>query len=566
MSAAAVGFAREALLAGDPASALGMLRSQASGGSEVQYWTASALMALGDTAAAGAALDAARTAQTLETIVGMGADIPRLSTDPDYAAQVATKLYAGQNVAMSSAVWDLAVKAGHQSASGWLTHGLALQHQGRAREAITVMRGALERWPSPALHQFMLYPHLLLDDRGQGYAAEARRWAQIHAPAPAASRPLSRRPLAGRKLRVGYVSPSFARTQIHQFIAPVLEAHDRDAVELFLYPAKADGEAIWPQPTTIRPIGDLGDEAAANLIAADEIDVLVDCWGHSAGSRLSLFARRCAPVQAGWINFIQTTGLPQMDYVLHADSPGQAPGGAAALEEPFSEAVWPIGPVFNVFRPAEGRLPPVPSPALTTGQMTFGSFNHPCKLTDATVAAWAAILKAVPSARLVLKYGYYADPVLRRATQARFAGHGVSPDRIQFRGHSTGEDYYKAFHEIDLALDPWPSPGSTTTLEALSNGVPVLSLAGPGHTAGVVYASSILRAAGLDALNCADPDAYVRAAADLARDLPALNALRARVRAGFEASAICDGPGFTRRIEAAFAEMAARAEARAAAA
>jgi len=561
MSAAAVGFAREALLAGDPQSALGMLRSQSSGGSEVKYWTASALMATGETAEAEAALDAARTAQTLETIVGMGAEIPRLSTDGDYAAQVATRLYAGQSIAMSSAVWAIALAAGHQSASGWLTYGLALQHQGRAQAAIDVMRAALERWPSPALHQFMLYPHLLLDDGGLGYAAEARRWAQIYAPAPTAPRALARRPLAGRKLRIGYVSPSFARTQIHQFIAPVLEAHDRGAVEVFLYPAKAEGEAIWPEPTTVRPIGDLTDEAAANLIAADEIDVLVDCWGHSAGSRLSLFARRCAPVQAGWINFIQTTGLPQIDYVLHADRQDPEP-----LEEPFSEAIWPIGPVFNAFRPAAGRLPPVPTPALSTGQVTFGSFNHPCKLSDPTVAAWAAILKAAPTSRLVLKYGYFVDPVLRRATQARFTGHGVAPDRIQFRGHSAGEDYFKAFHEIDLALDPWPSPGSTTTLEALSNGVPVLSLAGPRRTVGLLYASSILSAAGLAELNAASPEAYVRAAADLARDIPALNALRARVRPGFEASPLCDGPAFTRRVEAAFAQMAERAEARAAAA
>ncbi|HWA63643.1 MAG TPA: hypothetical protein VG939_19860, partial [Caulobacteraceae bacterium] len=360
MSAAAVGFGREALLDGDPETAAQTLRpvvAQGKGGFEARYLLASALAAAGESAPAAAMLDEARAEHALQLAAQMGADLNQLTRDADYAASVATKLYGAANVAMSSEIWALARRAGHKSANGWLTHGLALQHQGRCEEAIAVFREVVETWPSPAAHAFMLYPHFMVEDGPRRHAAEARAWAERWAPAGTAEPDLPRRPLAGRKLRIGYVSPAFAKTQIHQFIAPVLDAHDRDAVEVFLYPASGEGEDGWRQPITVRPIGQLSDDDAAALIRADEIDVLVDCWGHSAGSRLPVFARRCAPVQAAWINFVQTPGLGRMDYVLHCDS--MAAPGTADL---FTEEVWPIGPVCALYRPAADRPAPHPAP------------------------------------------------------------------------------------------------------------------------------------------------------------------------------------------------------------
>jgi predicted O-linked N-acetylglucosamine transferase (SPINDLY family) len=190
---------------------------------------------------------------------------------------------------------------------------------------------------------------------------------------------------------------------------------------------------------------------------------------------------------------------------------------------------------------------------LRTGQVTFGSFNHPVKLSDWTVDAWGAILRRSPDSRLLLKYRYFDDPVLQRVTQARFAARGVAPERLVFAGHSLGEDYFRSFGEVDLMLDAWPAPGSTTTLDALSNGVPVLGLDRPtiaGH-----YTRSILAAAGLPELIATDADDFVELALDLTGDAGRLDALRARVRPGFEQGPLCDGAGFTRRIEAAFAEM-----------
>src|SRR5581483_89322 len=163
-----------------------------------------------------------------------------------------------------------------------------------------------------------------------------------------------------------------------------------------------------------------------------------------------------------------------MDYVLHADA--MAAAGTAAL---FSERVLSMGDVLTPYRPHPARPPASPTPALARGQVTYGSFNHPAKLGDATVAAWSRILAARADARLVLKYRYFIDPVLQAATRARFAAHRIAPERIEFRGQSDGADYLAAFAEIDLALDPSPCPGGTTTCDALALGVPVLTLRGP---------------------------------------------------------------------------------------
>ena len=553
MTAAAIGFAREALLAGEPETALGVLRPVvAQGGAtpEARYWLASALMASGDESGAEAALADAQSAHALALAAARGADVERCRTDGDYAAAIAGKLYQTDHVAMASAIFALAQAAGHAAPVSLVTYALALQHQGRPEEAIAAFRGVLASHPSPVAHAFMLYPHLLLDDDGARYAAEARAWSQRWSPPAGGACPA--RPIAGRKLRVGYVAPNFTGTQVRQFIAPVLDAHDRTAVEVFLYPAKAETETAWTCPLNIRPIGHLADADAAALVRQDGIDVLVDCWGHSAGNRLAVFAHRPAPVQAAWINFIQTTGLGSIDHVLHAGE------GEPVSDPQFTETIWPIGPVFNVFRPNPDRLPPAPTPALRTGRVTFGSFNHPCKLSDQTVRAWARILKAAPTSRLVLKYAYFADPVLQRVTQARFAGHGVGPDRIVFEGKTTGPEYLAAFQAIDLALDPSPAPGSTTTLEALSNGVPVLSLAPEHGTRSHGYTRSLALAAGLPELLAEDWDDYVRRAVALTADAAALDRLRARVRPGFDQGPLRDEIGFTRRVEQAFRTMVER--------
>lgn len=539
-----------ALLAGDAAAAIAGYRAAitaAPADVDARYGLASALAAAGDGAGAGVALEEARLLQGLLLAKDAGGDLPRLERDGDYAAAVATQFYAAHHVAVASVIFGRAILAGHSSSNGLLTYALSLQHQGRAEDAIGVFRATAQLYPSAAVEQFGLYPHFMVEDGPARYAAAARAWAErwaFESENPVFANP----PAEGRRLRIGYVSPAFGALQVRQFITPVLEAHDAANVAVFLYPATGEHEQNWPAHIAVRPIGHLSDQDAAALIREDGIDVLIDCWGHSAGSRLGVFARRAAPVQAAWINFVQTTGLTRMDYVLHADT--MAAPGTAAL---FTETVVSMGEVIIPYRPHPNRPPVAPTPALRQGFVTFGSFNHPAKLSDATVHAWARILKGRPGSRLLLKYRYFIDPILQSVTRARFAAERVDPGRIDFQGQSEGAEYLASYDQIDLFLDPSPCPGGTTTCDALAAGVPVLTLAGPDFYSRIGILC--VRAAGLGDLVADSWDDYVARALRLSQDVAALDRLRAGVRAGLEAGALCDEAGFVSRLEATFREL-----------
>ena len=354
-----------------------------------------------------------------------------------------------------------------------------------------------------------------------------------------------------RRLRVGYVAPNFTRSQLAQFIVPVLEAHDPEAVEVFVYCVDPASEDALPRNCKIRSTGGVSDSEVVAQMRLDRIDILVDAWGHTAGSRLTVFARRPAPIQVSWLNFIQTTGLACMDYVLHADAM-QVPGTAAY----FTEQVCSLGEILSPSRPAANRPDLVPTPALKNGYVTFGAFINPAKLNEMTIAAWSLILRDRPADRLVLKYSYFADPVLQRVTRARFAAYGAQPEQLEFRGHSSGADYLREFQDIDLALDPSPCPGGTTSLDALAHGVPVLTQQGEDFYARI--GPLMVTPCGLPELVADDWDDYIVRAHALTADFDALNALRAKTRAGYDASPYRDEAGFTRKLEGVYREMFAK--------
>lgn len=546
--------ARAALMAGDPESAIRLLRplTQADPADyESRYWLYSALVAVGDPQAAQQMIEEARTLHAVAEIRGLGADMAAFQSDREYCLRLGRQLYASKLMACASVALGRGLDFERLDGQALVSYGLSLQHQGRMEEAIAVFSAATDAFNNASVHEFLLYALFHAPDRLRRVSEEARRWGELYAAPltpPAAAAP--RRATNGR-LRIGYVGPSFTRNQVAQFILPVLEAHDLETVDIFLYCANPDGEAELPVGCTVRAIGELSDEDAAALIGSDRLDILVDVWGHTAGSRLAVFAYRPAPVQVAWINFVQTTGLACMDYILHADSMA-VPG----TEQYFTEEIWRIGPIVAPSRPSSDRLPPVPTPALKNGYVTFGSFNNPAKLSEITVAAWSLILKARPQDRLVLKYGQFIDPVLQRVTQARFAAYGARPEQLEFRGHTTGVDYLREFEDIDLALDTSPCPGGTTSCDALANGVPVLTQWGDDFYSRIGV--PVVLPCGLPELIAEGWDDYVARALDLTADHAALDGLRAKVRPGFDASPYRDEVGFTRNLEDVFRQMHAR--------
>lgn len=358
-------------------------------------------------------------------------------------------------------------------------------------------------------------------------------------------------PLAGRRLRVGYLSADFCQHPVGLFLKDVLAAHDRTQVEVFAYGAGRVvdwvSEAIR-RAATFHDVSLLDDAAVAARIAQDQVDVLVDLSGHTGGSRLTVFAHRPAPVQVSWLGYFATTGLPVMDAVLLDD--WHAPPG---MEAQFSEAIVRLPGGRFCYTPVPFAPAVAEPPCLTRGAVTFGCFNNTAKLNGAVYALWARLLQAVPGSRLVLKWRTFQDDGLCAAVRRSFASLGIAAERLELRPASFHADLLKEYADIDIALDPFPFSGGLTSCEALWMGVPVVTWPQSRVVGRQTYA--FLSAIGLADLAATDADGYVAIAAALASDPDRLRQLRHGLRPRMTASPLCDVVGFTRRLEAAYQQL-----------
>ena len=345
-----------------------------------------------------------------------------------------------------------------------------------------------------------------------------------------------------RRIRVGYVSGDFNHHSCAFVLDAMLPHHDRSAFEIHAYSNTVREDAVTQRLRASidkwHHIVGIGDDALATQVAADGIDVLVDLSGHTQGNRMGLFARRPAPVQATWLGYPATTGLPAMDARL-VDAVSDPDDGSCV------ERVVRLPGGFLAFTP-----PPGPAPSREAGPPTFGSFNNVAKLGPRTVACWAALLREVPDARLLLKGLSFEDPGIVARYRSLFAAHGIAPERLDLIGWVAGSGgHLPLYARIDVALDPFPYNGTLTTLEALWMGVPVVTLRGDRHAARV--GASILTHLGRSDLVVADEAAYVKRAADLVR----AKTDRASLRAALAASPLMDGARLARELEAAYTAL-----------
>jgi predicted O-linked N-acetylglucosamine transferase (SPINDLY family) len=379
--------------------------------------------------------------------------------------------------------------------------------------------------------------------QAQAWGAWAMAKAGGMRPTPATA-PLDRRPL-----RVGYVSADFCQHTVGLFVKDVLASHDKSRVQVFTYSAGQVDDWVTAsvrQTSTFCDIRSLDDAAVAEQIRQDGIDVLVDLSGHTAGSRLTVFAHRPAPVQVSWLGYFATTGLPVIDAVLLDD--WHAPPGT---EVQFSERIVRIEDGRFCYTPVPFAPEHVaPSPFSHNGYVTFGSFNNTAKLNPAVIALWAKVLAAVPGSRLVLKWRTFQDEGMRAQVRDAFVRHGIAAERIELRGASFHADVLKEYADIDICLDTFPFTGGLTSCEALWMGVPVVTWPQGRVVSRQTYA--FLKAIGLDELAAGSEEEYVRIAAGLACNPDRLQALRSGMRTRMRQSSLCDVTGFTRRIEEAF--------------
>jgi len=422
---------------------------------------------------------------------------------------------------------------------------LALHEQAMAR-----MREAAELDPNDAHGRSALLMEMQYDTTlatREAIADAHREWGDRYArDVPRQSVPRRQR-MASDHLRIGYVSPRFGHGPLASFFLPVLEAHDASRFHVTLYSAHAQEDEVTARLRLAAAAWrDLPaeDEAAAALIAADELDLLIDLAGHAPGHRLTVFARKPAPVQASWLDSFETTGVPAIDYFV-SDSVHTP----ATEARHFRERLVLLPHSRFAYRGVVGT--PRREASRTRGFVAFGSFNRHAKVTAAVVKQWRAVLDAVPDSRLVLRASAYRSPRTVDWIRRQWAGAGMPVARIEFHPYVPLAEAIAAYGDVDIALDPFPYNGGVTTCDALSMGVPVLALEGDRMIAR--QSAALLRAAGHPEWIARDRE-YVALAAEVAEQV-VRGDLRAALIDEFPRSSLCDIATFTRTLERAWTTL-----------
>ena len=437
----------------------------------------------------------------------------------------------------------------------WAALGEVYLNAGDVALAIESFERAISQNGDPDLPSTRLY--LLNLDPARSpeaiYQAHAA-WGRCHTAAQGFTH--SNLPAPDRILRIGYVSAYFCRQITYSFLASLLAEHDRSAVHVTCYDDTEEPDEFTARlqrsASGWRRIRGMPDEDAAGLIRGDAVDILVDLSGHTARNRLFLFARKPAPVQVTYMGYPNTTGLPGMDYRI-TDSVADPPGQTDALH---TEELIRLPRCFLAYTPFEDSGAVSDCPALRKGRFTFGSFSNPLKWSDATIGAWAAILKRVADSRLLLHHGGASNrtptvfDALRARVLGKFAAKGIDGARLTLTAYLNSPEHFALYREVDLALDPFPYNGTTAVCEGLWMGVPAIALTGQTHVSRV--ATSLLASVGLSRFAAPTIEDYVDLAVSVAGDVKSLAALRSTMRSRMAASPIMDGRSLARAIEEAY--------------
>lgn len=408
---------------------------------------------------------------------------------------------------------------------------------GRTDEATDVCRNAIKHNPDwNIMHSNLLF----ILSHGAGVSAtelfkEHQRFgAQIETPWVAKWPTHANERHPERVLRVAFVSADLYNHAMANFITPLLEALvDATGLEIYIYCNNRVNDHITAHLRKLifnwHDIQQLSDDQFAQRIAADGIDILIDLSGHSGHNRLPVFARKPAPLQASWLGYMMTTGLRAMDYYI--SDPFLSPPGL--LDDQFTEKLLHL-PASVAYLPAQDVPPVAPAPASANGYLTFGSFNRSNKLSHELFVRWAALLRAIPDAKMVVA----AMPDEKTITMIRdcFASEGVGAERLSFHRRTSAREYMDLHRLVDVCLDSAPYPGGTTTYNALWMGVPTLTMTGPTMLGrlGAVIAEHM----GLHEYISHDDEDFVRKGMALAADISQVINLRGKLRTRFTDSAM----------------------------
>lgn len=481
-----------------------------------------------------------------------------IAVDPSYADSYynrgnALKELGQLREAVSS--YNMAIKLNPNHAQAYTNRGNTEKELGQLEDAITSYKKAVQL--NPDLTQ--AYSNLLLSINyhadlltTKSAATMARNFGDVVTARAQKIFSSNKHLSSPEKLRVGFVSGDLCNHPVGYFIESVLQQINPARLELFAYPTtlKTDelSKRITPLFSTWRPIFCKSDMDAAKLIHSDGIHILFDLSGHTAHNRLPMFGWKPAPIQVSWLGYFATTGLSEMDYLL--GDPYVTP---PENDHHFTEKIWRLPTTRWCFTIPSIKIDVTVPPALKNGYITFGCFNNLIKMNDSVVELWSKVLNATPDSRLLLKAKPFRDQLIRKNVLQRFSDQGINNERIILEESEKREQYFAAYSRVDIALDPFPFTGGTTSVEGLWMGVPVLTLAGDSLVSrqGV----GILMNIGMEDWIAHTKDEYITKSATFASDVDKLSVLRSKLRSQLLRSPLFDAQSFAQNFERAIWEM-----------
>jgi len=380
-----------------------------------------------------------------------------------------------------------------------------------------------------------------------------QEWYKLHGAKTLIEHVFSNLPDPARRLRIGFLSGDFRSHPVGYFIFNTFSRLIAEKnFDIYVYANQFEEKDEFTlhfhnmTGKNWRQIWNIPAETVVQTIKNDQIDVLFDLTGHNARHRMDVFVLRAAPVQVTWAGYMATTGLPQMDWLL-----GDAIQTPLSDQKYYNERLYNLPHSFICYTPPPDAPPLAGAPpCLENGYITFASFNKPSKLTARAVRHWSDILCALPGSRLVMKFSGLGDSETVQFFREQFMAHGVQAEQLQFEHNSPHAELLARYNTVDIALDPMPYTGSTTTLEALWMGTPLVTL--PGDIFPARHAASYLTAIGLPELIATDETDYVQKVIALARDPARLTHYKQNLREQMRTSPICDQdlfvPAFTQAV------------------
>ncbi len=444
---------------------------------------------------------------------------------------------------------DYCLTHGHETAEVYINLCKALSNQGRQKEALACIRKAIEINPNHLIAKQNYIAQLVytIDDQSilfgeiqkitQSLNKQARKRYQG---------PVDRQ--ADRKLRIGFISADLRHHAIAFYFKPILESFNKDLFHIhfyynnFLYDkitneirAEADG---WCECHL------LSDEQLCDQIRSDRIDILIDLSNHTFGNRLTAFNLRPAPMQVAWLGLPVTTGISGIDFALKDSSVVDI----CELDKNSSERILAVEDLV-FFKPLFDLPPLSEPPCVKNGFVTFGSFNVLRKVDSELLETWAKLLHKVPGSKIRMVIDDYENQLMRDHIHDIFAKYGVDKSCVYLHPRQQLAEYLDSHRAVDIALDPYPYHGQTTSFNSLLMGLPLVSRSGKSAASNI--STRILSVIGRQQWIARDFNDYIDIASSLAQDREQLVSIRKRLRNDVENSSIMDYRLHARHIEAA---------------